>query len=199
MLFILFSIVYANCNDRTKLFGKTNDNYYYFDPRTYTESSEYITPRQYRASLTVPCTGQWCIDNQWKCNFGDSSHCYNIEHIIPQANDIEEIKGCSTDVVGNMVMAYGGWNQALSNKYYGEKVAIYGSTMVKSAFYSILTACYTNTSFFSYPKVLCLNNTLWIYNIAGLIIIFIIIILVSYVVYKKHQEQENAEDEHYPL
>lgn len=184
---LCINVVIADCYDRTKLYGNTNYNYYYFDPRTYNESAELIDPRTYKNRLTVACIGQWCVDGQWKCKYGDTQNCYHVEHIIPKNNNIQEIQGCDTNVVGNLIMSYGAWNQLLSDGYYGEKVEIYGDKIVKSAYKSILKACSRNT--FIYPPILCLSNILWLYAI-GIISIFIIMLITALIAYARSKEQE---------
>lgn len=177
----------CQCDERTRIYndhGRSNDNYWYFDPRTFTKSTLHavtkITPQQYKTLINkdVPCVGQWCVDSAWKCNVGDSQSCYNVEHIIPKGNTIKEIGGCSTDILGNFIMSYGAWNQALSNKYYGEKVEIYGSEIVKSAYISIYKSCFNITPLVI-PNELCSSNFIspiaYIFSlIGGSIIVFAI-------------------------
>ena len=126
--------------------------------------------RQYTRN-NIKCLGKWCIDKQWKCNFGDSKNCYNVEHIIPKANSIEEIKNCSLDIQGNLIMAYGAWNQALSNRYYGEKNIIYSSDIVRSAYKSVYLACHKSEPNY-YPLELCLleEEILYIYSFVCVLI-----------------------------
>lgn len=179
MLFLLFLIINADdsCDARTNIYnlhGYFNLNSYYFDSRTYTESDNSMTSRAYKDYIksTVLCTGQWCIDKQWECYTGNSKDCYNVEHIIPKGNTILEIYGCSTDIQGNLIMAYGAWNQQLSDSYYGEKAAIYGSSIFKSAYNSVYVACHgSNPSY--YPDELCLSN------ISGIKIILILFMIIS--------------------
>lgn len=152
----------STCGERTSIYGGElviNIQYYAYDPRTYLNQSITMTRDQYRALIqrTIPCTGFWCIDSQWKCIIGDSRNCYNVEHIIPSANSIPEIAGCSTDVRGNYIMAYGAWNQALSNHYYGEKAMVYGDEIMKSAYAAVHWTC-KGAPPQHYPAELCLNQ-----------------------------------------
>ncbi len=189
LIFLLFLIVSADdsCEKRTKIYdlnGNSNANYFYFDERTYLETAENITPQNYKNNIinTIPCTGIWCIDKQWKCQFGNSRDCYNVEHIVPKAHNILEIYGCPVDIQGNLIMAYGAWNQQLSNSYYGEKVEIYGSGIFKSAYKSIYKACYNSTSDPTvYPEELCLSNN---QNLQiGVILLVISLILLSIAIF----------------
>lgn len=154
--FFLF-IIYIACNicsgrttyDEKKL---TNANFYYFDPTTYFAASLLnINKDVYRTMIKskIKCTGYWCIDHEWKC--GTNNDCYHVEHIIPTANKIPDIANCSTDILGNLVMSYGG-----DNRHFGEKIKIYGSKMVQTAYESIYQACYKHKPS-SYPKELCLS------------------------------------------
>ena len=201
LLFLFFLIIKANelCDARTAIcnsHGYFNINSYYFDISTYTEETTSMTAQIYRDYIknTIQCTGKWCVENQWKCLPGDSKNCYNVEHIIPKANTILEINGCSTDIQGNLIMAYGEWNQQLSNIYYGEKVVIYGSTIFKSAYKSIYKACHGSNPLF-YPDELCLSNNSGIFLALILLILTIIIlitILLFYFRYKKDEEIVNS-------
>lgn len=166
MLFFLFLIVNANnlCDERTDLYnihGNYNLNSYYFDGRTYTESLDIMTRQNYRYYIKnkLSCIGEWCIEGQWKCIIGNSQECYNAEHIVPRANKIKELAGCSTDIRGNLIMSYGKWNQLLTNKYYGEKLTIYGADIVKSAYRSIYRVCHGSDPLF-YPDELCLSKNI---------------------------------------
>jgi hypothetical protein len=137
----------------------SNTDYYYFDPTTYFESSNSMTVEDYKNIIKsiMQCTGKWCVngDGKWGCKVGDSKNCYNVEHMIPKANNISQIKGCSLDIRGNYIMAYGAWNQALRNDYYGEKTLIYGVEKMKSAYKSVYLSCHGKEPL-EYPDELCL-------------------------------------------
>lgn len=74
LLSILLLIVNAEpCDKRTKIYdlvGNSNQNNFYFDIKTYTESTANITVQKYKDKIkaSISCNGQWCVDNQWKCN-----------------------------------------------------------------------------------------------------------------------------------
>lgn len=188
LLFLTINIVDSSesCDSRTSVYnghGIFNFNNYYFDSRTYMESHMAMMPRTYKENIrdTISCTGEWCIEGQWKCNIDNSRDCYNAEHIIPKANSIKEISGCSLDIQGNLIMAYGKWNQELSNGGYGEKVAIYGSSIVESAYRSVYRACLDNNNPNSYPTELCLpSNNSWIYIVIALLIMISVAVFLYF-------------------
>jgi hypothetical protein len=200
MLFILFLIVKIqanNCDDRTSYYTNgfnVNKNYHYFDPTTYTESTQSMTVQEYKNYIKKSvCTGEWCYDDKWGCKLGDSKNCYNVEHIIPKVNTIAELNGCSVDIQGNFIMAYGAWNQALKNEYYGEKTIIYGSSRMMTAYHSVYYACYNKIPI-TYPAELCLSATTGIHYF--LIICFILslstVFLVIYIVYLQTYKIEDS-------
>ena len=132
MLLFLTLLIHVNiavhCDDRTSEFNPkfiTNPNYYYFDPRTYTEDKISISAPIYHTYviLKIRCGGEWCVNGNWNCISNNSNRCYNVEHIIPKNNTIAEIRGCPVDIEGNYIMAYGAWN-AVNDYYYGEKAII---------------------------------------------------------------------------
>jgi hypothetical protein len=184
-----------SCEKRTVIYdsyGKSNTNNFYFDIRTYTESTVSMTAQSYKDKIkaSIPCNGQWCVDNQWKCN--KTNQCYNVEHAIPKANDILEIYGCPVDIEGNLIMAYGAWNQALSNRYYGEKLEIYGSTIFKSAYRSIYKACYLKDPI-SYPEELCLSNDIGLHITIVLLVISLAIIIIGLFLLLRYKKESTEE------
>jgi hypothetical protein len=194
MLFLLFLIINADdsCDLRTAVYdshGYLNLNSYYFDTATYTESTTSMTPQIYKDYIRkqIPCTGEWCIENQWRCDFGNNQDCYNVEHIIPKANTILEIYGCPTDIQGNLIMSYGKWNQQLSNKYYGEKALIYGSSIFKSAYKSVYKACHESEPLF-YPEELCFPNNSRIYIAIVTLILIAIMISIAMFLYFRYKQ-----------
>lgn len=211
ILLVIYTVTANDCNQRTQIYnehGNDNTNYYYFDPNTYTESTKSIDNVEYRKMIqkTVKCTGKWCINDQWKCNGTDNQNCYNVEHIIPAANNIKEISGCLVNIQGNLIMAYGKWNQQLSNEYYGEKALIYGNDIVKSAYTSIYRKCQGTpvNSHVEIPGELCLYTSPFasanIPQIIFLALFFIIVIIVVvYVVVKRRREnlQNNRQSEQF--
>src|SRR5436190_12329585 len=123
LLLVLINTIDANnlCDSRTSVYneqGIFNSNNYYFDMNTYMESHMAMKVQPYKNYIkaSVMCTGEWCIDGQWICKVNNSQDCYNAEHIVPKGNNIKEINGCSLDIQGNLIMAYGKWNQKLSNR-----------------------------------------------------------------------------------
>lgn len=183
LLLICIWIVKANnCDERTLIYKShinDNTNYYYFVPQTHMAGTAKMNAQDYRTYVkdVFGCTGKWCVEGQWKCNIGDSKNCYNVEHIIPKVNNIKEISDCSLDIQGNLVMAYGAWNQALSNTYYGEKTTVYGVDVVKSAYKSVYKACYNKEPEY-YPNELCLVNTSIGFVIADVMLIMLIIFVI---------------------
>jgi len=204
LCFLLFLIVNADdsCEKRTKIYNyneNSNMNYFYFDERTYTENTKSMTPQAYKDNIrsTINCTGVWCVDKQWKCNIGNTRNtrdCYNVEHIIPEAHTILEIYGCPTAIQGNLIMAYGAWNQQMSNSYYGEKANIYGSSIFKSAYKSVYKACYDSDPII-YPEELCLLNKPNIY--IGVILLVISLILLSVAILLFIKYKNNLTNEFY--
>ena len=188
MLFFLFILItYADdsCEKRTKIYdlnGNSNTNYFYFDDRTYTESTKSMTLNDYKdyIRVTLPCVGVWCLNKQFICEKNNSRNCYNVEHIVPKAYDILEIYGCNLDIQGNFIMAYGAWNQQLSNNYYGEKVNIYGSHIFKSAYKSVYKVCY-NSDPTNYPEELCLSTNTNLH--IGIVLLVISVILLFIVLF----------------
>lgn len=205
MLFILILIVKIhanNCDDRTTYYHNgfyVNKNYHYFDPTTYSESTQPMTVQEYKNDIKkLSCTGEWCYNDKyndkWGCKVGDSKNCYNVEHIIPKANSIAELNGCSVDIQGNLIMAYGAWNQALRNEYYGEKTIIYGANRMMTAYQSLYYACH-NKMPIEYPSTLCLSSTTGINYL--IIICFIlalsVVFLVIYIIYLNTYKIDDVE------
>ena len=157
-----------NCNKRTCVFSENNgtagqgSNYFYFDPRTFKANSTEImtTKASYVKALndySIKCAGIWCPNKPgWECN-GQNKSCYNMRKIITHGNKIPELSGCDVDIRGNLIMAYGEWVNQLSTDKPGEKVAIYGSEIVKSAYRTVYKNCkghYPET----FPSALCINS-----------------------------------------
>lgn len=201
MLFLLFLIVNADdsCDKRTSIYdshGYLNFNSYYFDPVTYKEDTTSMTVQVYKDYIknSYPCNGEWCVENKWGCALGNSKNCYNVEHIIPKANTILEIYGCPTDIRGNLIMAYGAWNQELSNSYYGEKSLIYGSSIFRSAYRSVYRACLNKESLY-YPDELCLPDNSRIYMAIISLLSISIIIFISMLLYFRYRTNNQVDTE----
>lgn len=200
LLLIIICVVYANdCSERTSYFRNgffVNKNYHYYDPTTYTSSTNPMNVQDYKNYIKEkPCTGEWCVENKWGCNKNDNKNCYNVEHIIPKSNNISELKGCNVDVQGNLIMSYGAWNQAMRNAYYGEKVNIYGVEIMMAAYRSVYEVCH-KTIPVAYPIQLCLVQSTAINYV--IIILFIMCLsvafLVVYIIYlKTYKVNDNVE------
>jgi hypothetical protein len=152
MLFILFVVVAAydkDCDERTKVLiehGNSNYNGFYFVDKTYGgfQSCKTInTNDDFRKYINqkFPCNYEHCrsgLPAPWGC--GNSKECYEVEHIIPKANNIPELEGCNTNIYGNLIMAYGVWNNQLSNTHFNEKKLIYGE-IFDNAYKSVYFCC----------------------------------------------------------
>lgn len=107
------------------------------DPTT--RRRQYIQLLQQR---DIACTGSWCVEGQFKCLSGDSQNCYNLEHVVDLHHSI--LGEYNKNIMGNIVMAYGLWNQQLGRMAWSqveaEKREIYGDPLVNSAMLAII-AC----------------------------------------------------------
>ena len=81
----------------------------------------------------VTCKGKWCDEKGgYSCKKGDSRNCYNMEHIIDVKNSLPEFdETYDREIVGNLVMAYGKWNQDIGaikdwDSIKNEKSEVYG-------------------------------------------------------------------------
>jgi hypothetical protein len=200
---VLITLVAASskCDDRTEVYnthGSSNVNNFYFNIATYKKSNDPINNRgEFIAALSkekINCTGQWCINGDWKCTNGNAE-CYHMEHIIPKGNIIPELNGCplsSYNIRSNLVMSYGRWNIQLSNRYLGEKSLIYGDTIMTQAYQSVWNACKGTSGAIPYDLCLVGNN----YGIiAGCVMILMVGISVMVIVYlariKKISDQDD--------
>ena len=203
LILTIINVVFgAGCNDRTKYYDETklsNKDWYYFDDRThYSSSLEKYDRATFRTMIKskISCTGKWCLNGEWKC--GSSTECYHVEHIIPTANNIKELTGCSADILGNFIMSYGSWNVALSNGYYGGKVKIYGEKIVRGAYQSIYRACHGKQAEY-YPTELCLppdNFSNYIPFLIGLLVVLVVILVFGFL-YNKYQNDNDVELNNY--
>jgi len=109
--------------------------------------------RQYITLLTimgVSCTGDWCgLDGNFSCaDMG--RQCYEVEHIIDKANTDPDLVGLNVNIVGNLVMAYGRWNQQVGqlswNNVVTEKREIYTTFLFETARHYVLTCNGSDTS-----------------------------------------------------
>lgn len=128
-------------------FWKTagNADYRFYDDRTFGAAFTdpciriYLNP-QFRALVNAEfdCTGLWCMNGAFACPSGDSRGCYNVEHIV-DTNGGEFLPN-QTNIAGNLVMAWGRWNQEngrLAARSYAdaqaEKQEVYGADAVERA------------------------------------------------------------------
>lgn len=171
LIFILFLNLYLgqninSCDVRTAIYqshGSNNTNYFYFDSRTYFNNSTKIyNGTQFksliRRTIKDKCTGIWCVNNEWTCrrNFPKiDTDCYLVAHIIPRLNKINEISGCETSILSNLIMSYVRWDLWMSNQYYVERMKIYGKDIFLNAYKSIYRNCYGKNPI-EYPIEFCM-------------------------------------------
>ena len=98
-----------------------NYNFQFYDNRTFgmdrENPCEVINDNpKYRKLMNKEfnCTGQWCINNTFNCNRGDSRQCYNVEHIIDLNGGEFKNASCKA-IAANLVMSSGTWNQQLGS------------------------------------------------------------------------------------
>lgn len=151
LIFVLFLVIYADdCTKKTPTLtnhGISNANDFFFSPQTYgghLNCANVKTNNDYRKLINTkfPCIGAHCVkaSSPWGCIQYNSQNCYNVEHIIPEKHNIPELEGCNVNVHGNLIMAYGLWNQQLSNTFFYEKKLIYGDIFIK-AYDSVYYCC----------------------------------------------------------
>jgi hypothetical protein len=151
MLFLAFLVLFADASERmckspphTVAYlkhGPHNLNNYFFVPETFgpllTDRCTAIdinTDYRNKVESSVRCSGQWCSGNTFSCIFG--GNCYQVEHIIDKENSDPALAGCSTNIYGNLVMAYGDWNQQVGrlcwDQVVDEKGTVYGSIFTQA-------------------------------------------------------------------
>ena len=124
--FLVIGLLETTAQMHTQFFEKNwalvgNNNSYFFDSATFgvnypidpcTPNSENNNHKfkNYVDSMTE-CTGQWCINDEFKCVRGDSRKCYNTEHIIDLNGP--ELQEYNKNIFANLVMACGIWNQQM--------------------------------------------------------------------------------------
>lgn len=111
---------------------------------------------------------------------------------MARSNDILEIYGCPVDIEGNLIMAYGAWNQQMSNSYYGEKAEIYGSVIFKSAYRSIYKACYLKDPV-TYPEELCLSSYTGLHIAIIVLVISLIVMIIGIFLLLKYKKESTEE------
>jgi len=84
----------------------------------------------------IDCSGSWCIDDQFSCLVDGKLvlDCYQGEHIIDRRDSIPEFAEDDKNIFGNIVMAYGWWNNQIGRLSWDrtetEKREIYGELIV---------------------------------------------------------------------
>jgi hypothetical protein len=104
------------------------------------ECKKYTTRKEFIQTLTkngINCSGKWCYNGQYK--YISSSISYEVEHIID--NNHAELDGCSKNIYGNIILAYGTWNRQIGQLKWinakNEKIEIYGKSIVETALLNI--------------------------------------------------------------
>ena len=82
------------------------------------------------------CDGPWCLNGTFRCIYGNNKNCYNVEHIIDLNGP--EYTSENKNIYGNLVMAYGLWNQQLGRLFnypanMNEKTIVYGQDNMSRA------------------------------------------------------------------
>lgn len=171
ILFLVCTITYCGAKSNRK--GITHGSQTSFVTESYggnlpIQQNKPTTTATYKKTLssTVSCTGNHCVDGEWKCKKGDSRNCYNVEHIIdlngPEFKDHTECK----NVAGNMIMSHGYWNQELGTytkaNYQvsvSEKTRVYGDTIMYNARESIRGCIYAKTGKREIEDDITINTT----------------------------------------
>lgn len=207
-LILLFFIllVDANINEtsctHTKIYdsrgSNSNKDNFYFVEETYNYGTlEKCSPMPDNGNNdafkkhieAILCTGKWCISstrwkNGWNCP-DSTNQCYHVEHIIPKANNIPELQGCNTNIFGNLVMAYGLWNQQLNNGFLCEKEEVYGS-IYNQAYNAVLSCCDTPSP----PSKVYISG---IIVAVCSVIVFVILIVLFMVLFYSKRNYNNSE------
>jgi hypothetical protein len=127
--------------------GASNTENFYYLPDTWLGGDICtVIPdrRAYLAKLAargVTCNGQWCNGN-----FGTNNRRedYEMEHII----DRNGVTSCPTNILGNLVMAYGRWNNQVGQLnpqgVAREKTQVYGN-IYRFAYFNVGFCCVFNS------------------------------------------------------
>lgn len=129
--------------------GPSNSNGYYFIPETFIniDVCTHIDNRaEFLALLAeknIQCGSRyWCIDNKFLTNEAHNRNYYELEHIIDRSN--MEYGDCDTSIIGNLIMAYGVWNNQVGqlnwNAVKKEKALVYGN-IFSQAERNVITCC----------------------------------------------------------
>ena len=121
-----------------------------------------------------------CI-NSWKYN--SISNSYQVEHIIDKSNTPYD--NCNTDITGNIIMAYGLWNQKIGqlcwNDVVKEKKVVYGDEILCSAIKNVIHCSQNNIKYIncntSIPEY-CVNMNYDLSNSNIIKVIFVILFAI---------------------
>lgn len=137
-----------------------NNNYYFYDPMTFgmdydpcqkLDNTTKFKNKDFKIYISeqVQCLGEWCTNDGYFCK-GDNKNCYNVEHMIDENGP--ELKDYDKNIFGNLVMAYGLWNQQLGwiawydySASAAEKEEVYGKDRMDKARNLIMTCNQPNT------------------------------------------------------
>ena len=138
-----------------------------YDPCTpYGNRSQYIDDLQ---AAGIDCTGPWCsTSGNFSCTGLD---CWQVGHIYDLANSPFSAE-YDLNVYGNIIMSYGRWNQAVSQKTWpivqAEKSYIYRDIMDEAGIYLHLCS----------RRNITMTETIT-QTVSGSSLVFIVIISVS--------------------
>lgn len=94
----------------------------------YKDRKTYITLLE---ENNIECSGPWCIDGKFSCGKSGNTECWQVEHIIDQSNSDLSNQGYDVNIIGNVIMAYGKWNNQIGQRIWPiveqEKSEIYGN------------------------------------------------------------------------
>lgn len=117
---------------------------FYLDYRwgctTLTETEDNTIRSQYLAYLSqnqISCAGTWCQNQSFRCLPRGTLDCYQVEHIIDQTTNDPELDRYEKNILGNLIMAYGRWNNQVGQLAWShvevEKSEVYGSLIFETA------------------------------------------------------------------
>lgn len=206
IILAIIALANSQCSERSVEYHNWNGNNIvnvYFVPETIANltlkiinnNTEFIQDLE---NSSIICTGQWCINSYqsplWSCDI--VNRCYEMMHIIPPFNSINELSGCKIsdyNVRSNLVMAYGMWRWSvdfnvgnIKNKrdvysLIGERQAVFGDTIMQNAYISVYRKCKYLPPL-DFPDKLCLNQIGKSNEVQSIIIVGSIVISVLFVV-----------------
>lgn len=150
-------------------------------------------PRQIYTKILVDndiqCMGDWCKEDGNNNGFDCKDmglDCYQVEHIIDRKNTPYD--PCNTNILGNVIMAYGKWNNEIGQRCWNdvknEKIIVYGKDIFCQAIKNVIACdknCNINLPFDCINNDIKKNDT--IKNWLGYLIIIIIITIASAIIY----------------